>query len=105
MRKWAFIVVVLGMFTMVVLLNLEPKEIEDYSDLEGLELNTRVSVSGEVVDEKVIYGSRRVLSFDNGIEAVFDGVGGFEGEIVEIAGVVSEYEETKQIEVERIRIR
>ncbi|MFH1290467.1 MAG: hypothetical protein ABIH92_03600 [Nanoarchaeota archaeon] len=105
MRKWAFIVAILGMFVMVLFLNLEPEKVEDYSDLEELELNTRVSVMGKVVSERLIYGRTELLVLDNGIDLVFEGVGNFENEEIEVVGVVSEYNEKKQVTVEKIWIR
>ena len=46
MRRWAFVVMIVGMFVLVLLLGFGGIEV---GDLEGLEVNTLVRVSGEVV--------------------------------------------------------
>ena len=121
MRRFAFVVLVLGMFVLVVLLNGSPVEVFGYGNLESFELNQRVSVSGEVVSEKIIYSGKWVLVLDiensenslalvsnetssSEIELVCSCEGGFLGEEVNVVGVVGEYNEKKQIEVLKIQI-
>ena len=61
MRRWAFIVAILGMFVLALMLNRSPISVENYSDLEVLEVNTRVSVSGKVVSERVLYEGKKLI--------------------------------------------
>ncbi|MBU0466409.1 MAG: DUF4131 domain-containing protein [Nanoarchaeota archaeon] len=105
MRRWAFIIAIVGMFVLLLLLSQKPVELESYDGLEELEINERVYVTGKVVEEKVIYGERKVLVLDvddGEIDLVFEGFGSFKGEEIEVVGKVGEYEGKKQIEVERI---
>ena len=99
MRRWAFAVMVFGMFVLLLMLNMKPKEIGSYEDMEQLEINTRVSVTGKVIEERVIYEDSKLLELENGIELVCECSGFFEDEEVEVIGVVSEYEGKKQIDV------
>ncbi len=103
MRRLAFVVVIVGMFVLLLLLNLEPETVESLEDLEGLEINTRVVVSGEVVSERVLYLGKRLLVLENGIELVCSCSGGFIGREVFVEGVVSEYGGKKQVEVLEIK--
>ena len=102
MRRWAFVVAVLGMFVLLLFLGFGEEEVGSYSELQELEINSRVVVSGEVVSERVISGRRRLLELDSGIVAVCECVGNFAEERVEILGVVSEFEGERQVEVLRI---
>ncbi|MBU0760129.1 MAG: hypothetical protein KJ600_01155 [Nanoarchaeota archaeon] len=99
MRRFAFVIAILGMFVLVLLLSQKPVSVIGYEDLEDLELNTRVEVVGEVVSEKIIYGDNKVLVLDGGIELVCEGVGGFVGNEVRVVGVVNEYDGKKQVSV------
>jgi len=100
MRRWAFVVTVLGMFVLSLFLSFGEKKVES---LEGLELNQRVSVSGKVVDERVIFESTKLLVLDSDIELICEGcLGVFDGRKVSAVGVVSEFEGKKQVEVLKI---
>ncbi|MCH8308967.1 MAG: hypothetical protein IIB17_00550 [Chloroflexi bacterium] len=75
------------------------------AELEELEINRKVFVSGEVVSEKVIFGERKVFVLNSGIELVCDCFGINIGGEIEVVGVVSEYDGRKQVEVlEIVRI-
>ncbi|MBS3077092.1 hypothetical protein J4233_02360 [Candidatus Pacearchaeota archaeon] len=102
MRRLAFAVFVVGMFLMFVLVNLSPEEIDDIEEIELLELNTRISVSGEVVKERIIYEGTRILEFDNGVVVLCECDGSFKGKDVKIIGKVSDYEGERQIVAEEI---
>lgn len=102
MRRGAFIAMIVGMFVLLLLLNLPAKEIKSYEEIESLEINTRVKVSGSVVSEKVIYENEKVLELDRGITLVFEGIGQFTGKEIEAVGKISEYEGKKQVTVEKI---
>jgi len=96
MRRWAFVVAVFGMFVLVMFLGFFGKEVES---LEGLEVNQKVYLEGEVVEERFLFGNSRLLVLDNGIELVCECSGSFKGRDVEVVGVVSEFEGNKQVEV------
>ena len=66
MRRWAFVIAILGMFVLALLMNYLPaKEIKSYEDLQDLEINARVSLNGEVVEERIIYEGTKILILDN----------------------------------------
>tara|TARA_Y100000310_G_C20682631_1_gene816889 strand:- start:232 stop:636 length:405 start_codon:yes stop_codon:yes gene_type:complete len=103
MRRWAFIVAILGLFVLAWLLfNLEEKEVFGEADLGGLVANTRVVVSG-VVEEEKSYGSGARMILDNGVELVCDCFG-FGGKSVEAVGIVEDYTGVKRVRVLRIVI-
>jgi hypothetical protein len=98
MRRWAFVVAILGMFVLLFFLSYGEKEVDS---LEGLEINQRVLVGGTVVEERAISGGR-ILRLENGIEVVCECVGSFKGREVSVIGIVSEFEGEKQVDVLRI---
>lgn len=104
MRRWAFIIAILGMFVLALLMNLPVREVDSYEEISGLEINTRVKISGEITSERVIYEDEKLLTLDNGVDLIYQGGGGFNGEEVEVIGLVSEYEGKKQITVEKIAV-
>ena len=104
MRRWAFVIAILGMMAMLFLINLPAQEVASYEDIADLEVNTRVRVAGEIVGERIIYGNEKLLSLDKGIEMVYYGDGRFNGESVEVVGLVSEYNGKKQMTIEKISV-
>jgi hypothetical protein len=102
MRRWAFVVFVVGVFTMFVLMNLSPKEISESREIEKLELNSRVSISGEVVSEKVIYEGTKILELGSGIIVLCECDGSFKGKEIKVVGKILDYEGTRQIVAEEI---
>jgi len=102
MRRFAFIVAIVGLFVFALLLNFGGKEMKNYEDLEKLEVNQRVSVSGKVIDERVVFGNERVLMLNNGIEMICECDRSYKGSVVEVEGVVEEYKEKRQVRVLKI---
>lgn len=105
MRRIAFITGICGMLVLALLLSYSRvNEVDSAEDLTALVENTRVSLIGWVVEERMLYEGTRLFVFENGVEAVCSCGGGVEGTQVEILGVVSEYEGKKQVTVEKIYI-
>lgn len=104
MRRWAFTVAILGIFVLSFFLNFGGKEISDGKKLEKLEINTRVFVSGIVESERTISNGRKLMNLENRIVLVCECSGIFVNEKVFVEGVVSEFEEEKQITVLRISV-
>lgn len=102
MRRWAFIIFVSGVFVMFVLANLSPEEIESGEELSSVELNARVSVSGNVVGERVIYEGTRLIQLDNGIKILCECDEDFEGKEIKVVGKVSDYNGERQVTAEEI---
>jgi len=98
MRRFAFVIAILGMFVLVLLLNKSEIEVNNYEELEGLEINERVIVNGFVVSERYIF-EEVLLTLDNNLELICECVGNFEGREINAVGVVEDYKGKKQIRV------
>jgi hypothetical protein len=100
MRRWAFIISILGLLALIVLMNFSPaKEVDSYEDLEKLEINSKVLVEGKVANERILYENVKLLDLGNGIDIICECSEFFSGEEVSIEGLVSEYNGKKQITV------
>lgn len=104
MRRWAFVVFMLGMLVLVGVLVFYVREVESYLELEGLEINQRVRLSGEVVSERVLYGDEKLLELDSGIVLICEGCGSYLDKEIFVEGVVEEYEDGKQVRVLKLRV-
>ncbi|MFH1802246.1 MAG: hypothetical protein ABH864_02220 [archaeon] len=102
MRRWAFVVFVVGMFVLMLMFNTGFKQVENDEALQSLEVNVRVETSGEVVSERIIYPGTKLLNMGNGIDVVFSGEGNFLGKEVSVVGRVSEYAGRKQVTAEEV---
>ena len=102
MRRWAFIIAILGMFVLLVLMNFSGKEIGSYSELEELEINQKVYLSGKVVSERAA-GEKIILTLDKNITLICDCDWSFKDKEISVVGIVGEYENRKQVQVLRIR--
>lgn len=103
MRKWAFIVFILGMFVLILLMVFLPvRKIETFEELNKFEVNQKISLTGRVVEERVISLNRKILTLENEIQLVCDCSESFDGKEVNVFGLVSEYDGKRQVEVLRI---
>jgi len=102
MRRFAFVIAITGLFFLLVMINIGAKEIFSYEELYELEVNTKVVVSGRVVDERVIFEGTKIFVLRGGIELICDCLVNLEGEDVNVEGIVEEYEGKKQVRVLRI---
>ena len=103
MRKVAFVVFLVGILCLIFLFELPSVRVDRYSDLEGLEVNRKVLLKGEVESERFI-SNGRVLLRVRGIDIVCECDGDFAGKEVEIEGIVIDYEGKREVEVLRVRI-
>lgn len=101
LRMIAFIVFVVGMFLMFVLLFVPARVVYGPDGLNGLELNSRVEVSGIVVNERVIYEGTKLVVV-NGIDMIVEGEEGFRGRQITVRGRISEYEGERQVVAEEV---
>ncbi|MBI5803768.1 hypothetical protein HY450_00825 [Candidatus Pacearchaeota archaeon] len=99
MRRFAFVAAIIGMFFLFLFFEAKPTEIRGIEDLNKLEVNKKVLIFGEIVEARVIYGRTRIFILDNGIEILCECYGFSEGDLIEVEGVVSEFEGKKQVEV------
>jgi hypothetical protein len=103
MRRWAFVVMIVGMFVLFLLLEKGPIAVESYSDLEELEINERVSFEGRVIEERIIYEDTKLFELENGIELICECLDNFEGKEIKVIGIVEEYNGRRQVRVSFIR--
>ncbi len=103
MRRRAFLAAMCGLFILALLLTYcKTHEVRDYAELENLEVNAKVSLTGKVVEERVIYQGTKVLELGNGIELVCECAENFEDAEIVVGGIVSEYDGKRQVTVQRI---
>lgn len=99
MRRWAFVVFMLGMLVLIGVMIFNVKEVRS---LEGLEDNQHVKLNGLVVSERGIYDDEKILELDSGIVLVCEGCGSYLDKEIFVEGIVEEYKGEKQIRVLRI---
>ncbi|MCH7567849.1 MAG: hypothetical protein IIA87_00335 [Nanoarchaeota archaeon] len=104
MRRISFIIVILGIFVLLVLLIFPPIEIEEIESLDEIEVNEKISLSGEVIDER-IFEDFKILKIGE-IEVVCNCPIGesYLGKNVSVIGLVEEFNERKQIRVLRLLV-
>jgi hypothetical protein len=106
MRRFAFIVALLGIVILLVFMGFPGMEIEvdGAGDLERLEINEKVFFSGSVESVRD-FGDFKILIF-NGVEVVCDCPSDFfgVGVEVEVIGKVEEFNGKRQIKALKIKI-
>jgi len=102
MRKLTFILVLLGIFALFILLNLQkPLEITSPSQLSNLEINQKVLISGKVVSES-LQGSTRLLKFNNSLEVCIKSPISYVNRTLTLIGITSKYLNKTEIQALRI---
>ena len=65
MKNYALIITILGLFILlIILLTSKPIKINNLKDLEKLQANQKILISGKVTDEKT-YGKTKYLTISN----------------------------------------
>jgi len=103
MRRFAFIITILGLLALLVLLNKSPIQISNQEQLKGLEINTPVSITGKVIIEENIYETQRLLTLENNIKLTCQCPQNLRNKEISILGIVSEYDNEKQITILKIK--
>ena len=98
MRKLSFIIVAFGMLVLSWLFIFDYAEVAGYSDLENLEINQKVFLSGKIVETRFITRGQ-ILTLDSGVELICECFEDFSGREVQVEGIVSEFEGKRQVEV------
>ncbi|MEK6855416.1 MAG: hypothetical protein AABX73_04300 [Nanoarchaeota archaeon] len=100
MKRIALIIALIGMFVLLGLMFYGfVREINNMEDVESLEDNQKVVISGNVIEQK---GGAIIL--DNGVKAECEGCLNYHGKNVSILGVVDKYDNKKSIFVLRIGV-
>ena len=101
MRRSSFIFAILGISFLFYLLIFGEIKIEEFKDLEDLEINSKVILEGFVEEEKN-FGTFKILKI-NGIDVVCNCLESYLEKEIVVEGVVSEYLGKKQIKTLSIR--
>ena len=105
LRKLSFILAVVGIAVLLSMLDVGSREIKGVDDLDNFEINQKVSLRGEIEDVRD-FGSFKIFKVD-GIDVVLKLSGSARdfriGKIVEIRGLVNEYNGKRQIDVLKIK--
>ena len=103
MRRISFAFTFLGILLLIFLLiSGKSHKVGNYEELQELESNSKVFISGRVISERAIFGTDRVLSLDNEVELICSCHDSFKDKEINVEGIVSEYNGVKQIRVLRI---
>ncbi len=106
MRKLAFIITILGIFSLLVIqISLPYKQINSFSDLNSTTDNQKVFLSGQVIKEQAS-SKRTILTLDSNLKITCDCPPiNFKGKNISVLGTINEFPPgNKQIEVQRIKI-
>lgn len=94
MRRWAFVVVIIGILILFgILFFTKETEISEQKELEKLMENEKVRVIGTIEEERN-WGNEKLLILDNEIEVISD-LGKLEGKKIEIHGTVDDFEKKR----------
>jgi hypothetical protein len=103
MRKLAFIITIAGIFALFLILAFsKPLAVHNSSDLSKLTDNTKVSTTGKVISERILYGTTKLLKLDNSIELVCSSCPSYANKTIQVIGTSEKYENKTQIQVLRI---
>ena len=91
MRRYAFALTFLGLFTLILILLLSaPKIITNSEELKNLQANQKVQVTGKVIQEK--YGRyENILTLDNEIQITCKDCPSYHNKIISTIGILETY--------------
>jgi hypothetical protein len=103
MRKIAFIIAISGIFFLFLILAFsKPLAVYNSSDLSKLTDNTKVSTTGKVISERILYGTTKLLKLDNNIELVCSSCPSYANKTIQVIGTAEKYLNKTQVQVLRI---
>jgi len=103
MKILALGITLLGIFILIVLLNLSsPTVIRNYSELSELQDYTKVQTTGKVISERVLYEQTKLLNLDNNIEVLCNACPVYINRTLTIIGTVETYINRTQVNALKI---
>lgn len=106
MRRLAFAITIIGIFVLLILLNLSSLIIiNNSSDLSKLTDNTKVQTTGRVVSERVLYEDTKLLKLDNNIEILCQACPSYVNRTLEVIGTSEIYINRTQINALKITLQ
>ncbi len=101
MRRFSFILTILGILLLIIILNQKPIEINSEEDLEKIPENKKIKIIDKVVSEK-IQGNLRILTLENNIKLICD-CKNYLNKKIYIEGIKDNYLNKNQIIVLKIK--
>ena len=103
MRRLAFAITILGIFVLIILLNLSsPIVINNYSELSKLTDYTKVQTQGRVISERILYADTKLLKLDNNLEILCQACPSYINRTLQVIGTSETYINRTQINALKI---
>lgn len=104
MRRLSFIITIIGLFTLVLLLNLQaPIKLNSKEQLQKLNENQKVKISGKVISERQITGAK-ILTLQNSFILLCKNCPPYLKKNITAIGIIQPYQKEKEINILKIRI-
>ena len=71
MRRFAFVITILGLFTLLILQNLPPKNLSSAEQLSQYQTNQKLIIKGKVIEETYV-STYKILNLDNNFQLQCD---------------------------------
>ena len=106
MRRLSFAITILGIFILMILLNLHsPSIINNYSEISKLTYYTKVQTTGRVISERILYEDTRLLKLDNNIEVLCQACPTYINRTLQVIGTSETYINRTQVTALKITIQ
>lgn len=109
MKKLSFAIALLGIFMLLILLNiLSPVAVNNSSDLSKLIENTKVQATGKIISERTLYANTKLINLDNNIEIICIGCQNYLNQTIKVVGITDKYEkyenktQIKALKIEKV---
>lgn len=99
MRRISFILAMVGLTTLLFLLNTSPKEATTPEDLENYQINQLVTLKDEVISQRIIYEGTTLYQTQKGFELICECTQNLKDQELTITGTLEEYEGKKQVRI------
>jgi hypothetical protein len=106
MKRLALAIVILGIFVLLLMLNLSsPVIIDNYSELSKLTDYTKVQTTGKVISERILYENTKLLKLDNDIEILCKACPSYVNRTLEVLGTSETYVNRTQVNALKITLQ
>jgi hypothetical protein len=104
LKKITLIITILGIFTLLILLNFsKPAIIDNYSSLKKLTDNTKIQTTGKVVSERILYESTKLIKLNNSIEIICNSCPNYLNQTINVIGTTETYGNKTQVNALKIK--
>jgi len=106
MRRLAFAITIIGIFILIIMLNLtNPLIVDNYSSLSKLTDYTKVQTQGRVISERILYEDTKLLKLDNDIEILCQACPSYINRTLQVIGTSETYINRTQVTALKITIQ